>query len=178
MLQNPGIEDGEQTDLLALGFEIQNHPLCVLHGFAHPAKTIGTFGLHRPHGCDVLLCQGVQLQFCKRTVRNHWSTTLKLINCLLWAHVAGQQCISQRFHVRRSDGEERQAAIARLNLHQQRVGIGFRALANQLGQRFHGRTAEEDGQGDLPPSNFLDFREQTRGEQGVTAQIEEVVVYA
>src|SRR6202034_3400779 len=59
VLQHPSVEDCEEADLLALGFQLQNHFLRDKSPFAHSPKTIGPVRLYRPHRSDVFLSESL-----------------------------------------------------------------------------------------------------------------------
>src|ERR1700747_1725987 len=61
ILQNKGIDDAEESNLMLLGLKLKYHLFGDMHSVAHTHQKIWAFRVNRPHGGDIFARGCLQL---------------------------------------------------------------------------------------------------------------------
>src|ERR1700739_4999969 len=100
ILQNKGINDGEESYLMSLSLKLKHHLFGNMHSVAHTNQKIRAFRLNHAHRGDILTCDCPQLLNAERDNRTGRSVSLELVERLLGSHMARQKTITESIHAR------------------------------------------------------------------------------
>jgi len=106
ILQDPGVKNGEQSYLLSLRFQLENHLLSNEDPLAHSSETVRTVWLRGSHGGYILSGQCLQFVAGEGTVPHNWGRRLQLVSRLAGRKVTGQLREPKCVHPRYSDSKE------------------------------------------------------------------------
>ena len=141
-----------------------------------PREQIGTLWLHLAHGLEVGLRH--VLEGREGLADAVEPPRLQAVQRLIRAQLTRELGVAQEGASDGMDAEQRPAGALGLDGHERCPVRGALLLAEQRGEALDRGVGEECGQGQPPAQALLDPGHEADGQQGVAAQLEEVVVDA